>query len=300
MQLLDALHSFLVYARVEKGLSKHTIDAYTRDLKQFLHQYDENGTHDVSDLKTADIITFLIEQSQAGRSLATQARRLVSIRQFTRFLKQEGLTSDDIGQKVDAPKRQRPLPNVLSREEVERLLTSPKSQKKSDIRDKAMLEVLYACGLRVSELVTLEMASLNLERGVVRVLGKGGKIRLVPLGRFAIEALEQYLSLSRPAYIKTGVSPFVFLRAGGDKMSRQAFFKRIRLHARNAGITWDISPHKLRHSFATHLLGGGADLRSVQMMLGHADLSTTEIYTHVESSQLADFIERHHPRSTSK
>lgn len=224
------------------------------------------------------------------------ARYLSGIRQFYRWMVRERGLSDDPAALIESPRPGRGLPKALTEDEVERLLAAPDTGKPLGLRDRAMLELMYATGLRVSELVGLEQSNLNLTRGVVRVVGKGGKERLVPLGDEAHDRLQQYLAEARPALVKGAAVPEVFVTARRAGMTRQSFWYRVKAHARTAGITRPISPHGLRHSFATHLLNHGADLRVVQLLLGHSDLSTTQIYTHVAREGLKRLHERHHPR----
>jgi integrase/recombinase XerD len=237
----------------------------------------------------------LVTLSQAGLSARTQARALSSIRGFFRFLVQERRQQLDPTELLEGPRLLRKLPDVLNRDEVLRLLNAPLGVKPNRIRDRAMLHTMYAAGLRVSELVNLDLADLNLEEGFVSALGKGNKRRLVPIGEHARSALAEYLTEVRPRWAKPA-SRACFVTSRGKPMTRQSFWSLAKRYARAAGITKPISPHKLRHSFATHLLSGGADLRSVQTMLGHVDISTTQIYTHVSGDHLRKMHERYHPR----
>jgi integrase/recombinase XerD len=292
--LAGAMEAFLSSARVEKGLSAHTIAAYSFDLKDFLGfcQRRRAGWP----VTAEDLRAYLDGMREARLSARTAARRLSTLRQFFRFLLLEGRLSDDPAALLTAPKTWRSLPKYLTGEQVEALLAAPDDTARGR-RDRAMLETLYATGLRVSELVSLRLADVNLELGFVRVTGKGGKQRLVPLGSKAQEALRDYLGQARGALLQGRASPHLFVTGRGSAMTRQAFWMLLRRHGLQAGIRQKLSPHVLRHSFATHLLEGGAGLRSVQTMLGHADISTTEIYTHVMRTRLKSTVEQYHPRN---
>ena len=298
MKTDDAIELFLSWAKVERGLSENTIQAYGRDLGAFAKGLPKSGETTIDAINTSHILTHMVDLSREGMSVRSQARHLVSCRQLFRFLVREKLISKNPASEVDLPKRTKDLPTFLEVEEVEKLLAMPDEKTHRGKRDKAMIEVLYATGLRVSELVNLESDSVNLERGFIMTRGKGDKERVVPIGEQAIQSIEQYVSMARPEFLKGKTSAFLFLRRGGKPMTRQGFWKLLKEYARLADIKREISPHKLRHSFATHLLERGADLRAVQAMLGHADLSTTEIYTHVNRERLKRIYEAHHPRST--
>ncbi|MEJ5366821.1 MAG: site-specific tyrosine recombinase XerD [Bryobacteraceae bacterium] len=293
-ELARAIESFLSCARIEKGLSAHTIAAYSFDLKDFRDYCSRSKLS--WPVSAEDVRGYLDAMREARLSARTAARRLSALRQFFRFLLLEGRIGEDPTALLSAPKTWRNLPKYLTAAQVEGLLEAPEATARG-IRDKAMLETLYATGLRVSELVSLRLADVNLDLGFVRVTGKGGKQRLVPLGSKAQQALREYLGTARGALLKGRASPYVFVTARGGAMTRQAFWMLLRQHGRKAGIFQKLSPHVLRHSFATHLLEGGAGLRSVQAMLGHADISTTEIYTHVMRTRLKSIVEKHHPRS---
>jgi integrase/recombinase XerD len=292
--LAGAVEAFLSCARIEKGLSAHTIAAYSFDLKDFL---DFCARASLPWPVTAEHLRAYLDQMQQARlSPRTSARRLSTLRQFFRFLLLEGKISEDPSALLTAPKTWRTLPKYLTADQVEALLAAPDDSPRGR-RDRAMLETLYATGLRVSELVSLRLTDVNLDLGFVRVTGKGGKQRLVPLGSKAQEALRDYLSAPRPQLLKGRASPHLFVTARGAAMTRQAFWMLLRRYGRQAGIFQKLSPHVLRHSFATHLLEGGAGLRSVQAMLGHADISTTEIYTHVMRTRLRSTVDEFHPRN---
>lgn len=291
--LIDQFCNFLV---VEKGLSKKTLEAYSRDLiryRNFLAQ-QKKGTFTEQD--TALILKYLIHLRKSGLAARSRARHLVAIRGFYRFLVQEKILRHNPAKLVDLPKTRLALPDVLSREDVERLLQAPDTDKPLGVRDAAMLELLYAAGLRVSELVHVKLKDINLEAGFVRILGKGAKERIVPIGMQAKEKIEIYLKTVRPEQLKQSSSPFVFIARADRPMTRQGFWKLLRRYAVKAGLHKNITPHSLRHSFASHLLEGGADLRAVQVMLGHVDISTTQIYTHVTRDHLKQLHRKFHPR----
>jgi integrase/recombinase XerD len=294
----DDVRDFIRYMIVEQGLSANTVDSYRRDLEQYMAYISENcGIQDWNGVDRSMIAQYLFQLKDKGRSAATIARQTASIRQFHRFLLRENRTSRDPSHHIGAPKTERRLPKVLSTREVEALLYAPDTTTPAGIRDRAMLEVLYATGVRVSELVQLDLDDLHLAMGFVRCMGKGGKERLVPLGRAAIQATEQYLAEARPKLAKHKTTNAVFLNQRGERLTRQGLWKILKKLALKAGIQQEITPHTLRHSFATHLLENGADLRAVQEMLGHADISTTQIYTHVTKHRLKDIYAATHPRA---
>jgi integrase/recombinase XerD len=279
---------------MERGLSENTLSAYRSDLTGFAGWLAGAG----ASLMMADrsqILAYLGDRVRAGARPRTTARLLSSLRRFYQYLVREGRLQEDPSARIDAPKLGRALPGSLTEEEVESLLAAPDVSSAVGLRDRAMLELLYATGLRVSELVNLSLDQINPRQGVVRILGKGSKERLVPLGEEALSWLERYLREARPDLAGAG-SAALFPGRADAPLTRQAFWYLIRRHARRAGITRHLSPHTLRHAFATHLLNHGADLRVVQMLLGHSDLSTTQIYTHVARERLKDLHQRHHPR----
>jgi integrase/recombinase XerD len=290
-QLLD---QFMAHMKVEKGLSANTIVAYNRDLLGFFEFLKTRG---VTPLRVGqhDLLSFVAERrvQLAARSLA---RCLVSIRMFYRFCVTEGKITSNPARLMGIPKLYQHLPHILSRDEVEALLTQPDDQTLLGKRDKAMMEILYATGLRVTELIGLKVHNVNLEAGFIRTIGKGSKERIIPMGGKAIDALKEYLQNARPAFLRKRKSSSLFLNRRGNPMTRQGFWKILRHYALKAGIARSVTPHTLRHSFATHLLEGGADLRSVQIMLGHSDISTTQIYTHVARERLKEIHGRYHPR----
>ncbi len=285
---------FIHHLRVEKGLAKNTIESYSRDLLRYFAFLEKSR---LLPLKASQIDIMEYVSSLAGSlSIRSIARNLSSLKVFYRFLMSDGKIQTNPARLISNPKLPRRLPGVLSGEEVERLLAAPDAQATRGMRDRAMLELLYASGLRVSELVGLRVAGINLEAGWVRTLGKGSKERMVPMGSKAQQSLKEYLAYSRPSLLKKRSSSYLFVTSRAKPMSRQAFWKIIKRCTRRAGISKEISPHSLRHSFASHLLEHGADLRSVQIMLGHSDISTTQIYTHVTRERLKQIHEKYHPR----
>ncbi len=279
------------------GLSRNTLEGYRRDVSQFARWLADEGRPGLLDAGPADLHRHLAWQVTVKKASARSTARLVSaLRRFFRFAAAEGLRRDDPTADVESPKLPRSLPKSLSEAEVESLLAAPETATDTGLRDKAMLETLYASGLRVSELVGLKVQQASLEMGVVRVLGKGAKERLTPLGEEAVDWLAKYLELARPMILGAKKSDALFVTARGGPMTRQAFWGLVKRYALRAGIRGSISPHTLRHAFATHLINHGADLRVVQMLLGHADISTTQIYTHVARERLKQLHAKHHPR----
>ncbi len=283
--------------RVEKGLSPNSVDGYGRDLRRYLDDLAEQGIADWQDVRRAHLLVHLDHLLAGGIGARSQARALSAIRSLHRLLVAERVCPLDPTEDVDSPRASRKLPQLLSREEVLRLLAAPVGRTAAGLRDRAMLEVLYATGLRVTELIGLSVNDVHLETRMLLARGKGSRERIVPLGAPAAAAVQAYLDLARPRLLHGRVSKDLFVTPRGGRMTRQGFWKLLGRHARTAGIRRRISPHKLRHSFATHLLAGGADLRAVQAMLGHADISTTQIYTHVETSHVQRVYDRHHPRA---
>ncbi|MCC5858013.1 MAG: site-specific tyrosine recombinase XerD [Ectothiorhodospiraceae bacterium] len=292
---LAAVEVFLDTLWSERGLSRQTLAGYGSDLKLLARWLRARGS--VLERATREeLLAYLAERVQQGVRPRSTARMLSSFRRYYRWLVREGRLREDPTARVEAPRLGRPLPHALTETQVEALLQAPSVDEPLGLRDRAMLELMYAAGLRISELVGLELQNLNLRQGVVRTLGKGSRERLVPMGEEAQHWLERYLTAARPHLDRGGRSETVFLTARGAGMSRQAFWYRIKAHAAEAGIRQGVSPHSLRHSFATHLLNHGADLRVVQLLLGHSDLSTTQIYTHVARQRLQDLHATHHPR----
>ena len=293
----EYLDIFLAWLLVEKGLSRNTLDAYSRDICGYLGFLEKSGITELSRIKPTDVAGFIADLKSAGLSPRSRARALSAIRMFHRFLLIEHHCDTNPTSVIESPRLPGKLPATLSRDEVESLLASPVGCDAIDVRDRAMLQLLYATGLRVSELVALKISDINLSAGYLLTTGKGEKERLVPIGEAAKNALEEYLQLSSaaPGCERKG-RPHLFLSRLGERMTRQAFWNIIKKRALQAGIRSGISPHTLRHSFATHLLENGADLRSVQMMLGHADLATTQIYTHITGERLKKLHKEIHPR----
>ena len=292
----NLIDQYLNYLLVEKGLSRTTLESYSRDMVRYRQFLQDSGVHGISEEDTPLILKHLIALRNAGLGARSRARHLVSIRGFYRFMVQEKVLRQDPARPIDLPKTSLKLPDVLSVEEVSKLLSTPDPSKPLGARDAAMLELLYAAGLRVSELVNLKLHNINLESGFVRVFGKGSKERVVPIGLPAKEKIEYYLENSRNALLKNRVSAFIFVARAARPITRQGFWKLLRRYGDLAQLNKKITPHSLRHSFATHLLEGGADLRAVQVMLGHVDISTTQIYTHVTRKHLKDLHKRFHPR----
>jgi integrase/recombinase XerD len=290
------ISAFLNYLRVEKGLSQNTMVAYGRDLRKF-REFAEGRDRKLAQLSRDDIVDFLTSLYRAGLDSRSVARHLVSVRNFLRFCQVEGSIAEDPSAYVETPKFRMRLPTHLSVEEVNRLLARPNVSTPVGMRDRAMIELLYSSGLRVSELVNLRLSDLQMETACVRCIGKGNKERLVPMGRTAITAVKAYLSGSRQALVGKTASPYLFLNRFGTRIGRIGFWKKLADYGRHAGLRLKLKPHMLRHSFATHLLERGADLRSVQLMLGHADISTTQIYTHVVKDRLKEVYKQHHPRA---
>jgi integrase/recombinase XerD len=292
-QLLD---QFLHYLIVEKGLSKNTIEAYSHGLNRFLHHLREKGVQEIRDVGKLHIRGFLLALRNKNLNTKSIVRNLVAIRTFFKFLIQEGLLESNPLEEFESPKVAKRLPEILTLEEIEQILEQPNPQTPLGIRDRAMLEMLYATGMRVSELTQLPIHQVNLEAGYVLLYGKGSKERLVPLGSEAMKWVTVYLKTARGILSKGKENPSLFINRSGKGMSRQWFWKNLKDYARRAGLRKRITPHLLRHSFASHLLERGADIRSVQMMLGHADISTTQIYTHVTGERLKKVHKQYHPR----
>jgi integrase/recombinase XerD len=291
-----AIEGFINALWLERGLSQNTLAAYRSDLRHLQRWYAQRGNDPLANIDAADLQRYLGERLRSGASQRSIARFLASARAFYRYQLREGGIPSDPTRLIENPKQGRPLPKSLSEKEVERLLAAPITDSPVEYRDRSMLELLYATGLRVSELVNLSLPQLSLSQGVVRVLGKGSKERLVPMGEEALYWLQGYLSGPRLELLRGRSSDVLFPSNRGTAMTRQAFWYRIKLYAARAGIEAPLSPHTLRHAFATHLLNHGADLRVVQMLLGHSDLTTTQIYTHVARSRLKSLHEQHHPR----
>lgn len=292
----NAVRNYLSYLSVERGLSRNTVDAYERDVRDFLTFLDGSQR----DLQQADreALREYIQKLYVRLSARSVMRKVAALRSFFRFLLLDGFISHDPTETLETPKTWRSLPKYLTVDEVNQLLQQPDLGTLQGIRDRAMLEVLYATGLRVSELVRLRLSDLNFEVGFLRTLGKGAKERIVPIGDSAIEATSTYLEEAYPKYkSKNPSTPFLFLSQKGGAMTRQNFWVLVEKYGKRVGLASRLSPHVLRHSFATHLLENGADLRAVQLMLGHADISTTQIYTHVTRERLRKVYQKYHPRA---
>lgn len=291
--LANQITEFLSFCKIEKGLAENSLAAYAADLERYglyfgLHS---SGNH------TDTVHGYLNSLYRSKLSSRSIARHLATLRNFYSFLLREGQVTSDPTEHLRTPKQWKTIPKFLNLSQIDKILQAPDASEPIGIRDRAMLELLYATGLRVSELCRVAISDLNLELGVLRTTGKGNKQRVVPVGRSAVEVVRRYLETGRPRILKGRGSRYLFVTARGGAMTRQAFWKLLALHGRRAGIFRNLSPHVVRHSFATHLLEGGADLRSVQTMLGHADISTTQIYTHVMRSRLRKTLDEHHPRA---
>jgi integrase/recombinase XerD len=293
---------FLAYLEFERGLSRNTLDAYRTDLLQY-GRFLEAREESALEATPGDVSDFL-EQLAKGTddrppaSPATIHRKSACLRSFYRHLRRDGLLDTDPTATLSSPRRSRKLPQVLTRGEVEKLLSQPRGTEPAALRDRALLEVMYACGLRASEAIGLELMDVDTDEGVLRARGKGSKERVVPIGQAALRALRIYLERGRPKLVKGEPEPHLFVNFRGGHLTRQGLYKIVRRHALTAGLADRMSPHTLRHTFATHLLAGGCDLRSVQEMLGHADVSTTQLYTHLSSERLKDVYFRAHPRAS--
>ncbi|MCM8763218.1 MAG: site-specific tyrosine recombinase XerD [Candidatus Omnitrophica bacterium] len=287
---------FLNYLSVERNLAKNTIFSYKRDLHCFMDYLESLHINALSKTTKENITNFMLYQKDRGLSVNSIARRLAAIKVFYRFLVRERILSTDPTSLMESPKLWKKIPSVLSLNEIDSLLNCPNLKDKQGIRDRAILETMYATGMRVSEVTDLKLEDVNLDVGFLRCLGKGSKERIIPLGRKAIEILNKYLKESRPKLLGKKDCPYLFLNRFGKRISRQSLWKIIKKYAREAKIKTQIRPHVLRHSFATHLLERGADLRSVQEMLGHADISTTQIYTHINKDRLKTIHKTYHPR----
>lgn len=295
----DALDDYLQFLRVERQLAANTLLSYERDLKSYVQYLKEVEQMDsLRNVERIHILNHLSHLKETTMSSRTVARHISSIRSFHQFLIRERIVDKDPTVHLEMPQMDKKLPNVLSIEEIEALIEAPDTSKANGKRDQAMLELLYASGMRVSECINLDMEDVNLTMGFVRCFGKGGKERIIPLGKSALSSCKGYLSGARNDLSKTGVTTdALFINQRGKRLTRQGFWKLLKQHAQKAGIQKELTPHTLRHSFATHLIENGADLRAVQEMLGHADISTTQIYTHVSKTRLKDVYSQFHPRA---
>jgi len=291
------LDSFLTYLAVERGLSENTLESYGRDVKKFIAYLEEIKITSIEDVKYSHIAEYINRFNAKGFNATSIVRGIVAVKQFFKYLLLEKLITEDPTSQIKTPKMKKSIPGVISLDDVEAVLGAPDESKPEGLRDRAMIEVLYATGIRVTELISLKLNDVNFDLGFVIVYGKGSKERMVPIGEKAREKLLLYLEHGRPAILKSKEAKALFVTKRGGGMTRQGFWKLIKNYALKSGITKKVSPHTLRHSFATHLLERGADLRTIQIMLGHSDISTTQIYTHVESERLKEIHKKYHPRS---
>ncbi len=292
----DQIDRYLTWLLVEKGLSKNTLESYSNDLQRYLHFLKKENITDIINADASVILKHLLSLKDSGLGSSSRARHLVTLRGFYRFLVQEKDIKQDYTKILDLPKKSIKLPDVLCVDDVKLLLNTPKTDKPAGARDAAMLELIYAAGLRVSELVNLKLNDINLEACFVRVMGKGSKERVVPIGSYAKGKIESYIKTARTTLLKNNISSYMFVARAGKPLTRQGFWKLLKRYADKTGIKKNITPHTLRHSFASHLLEGGANLRAVQVMLGHVDISTTQIYTHVAREHLKKMHKKYHPR----
>ncbi|WP_057745056.1 site-specific tyrosine recombinase XerD [Liquorilactobacillus capillatus] len=293
----NLIEDYLHYLTVERGLAKNTVMSYRNDLLQFVLFLKKRKLNSFDVVDRQLIIAFMQQETTKEKATSSITRSVTSLRKFFQFLVEEEKIKKDPMQLIDAPKRKEHLPEVLSTKEVEKLLASPDTGQKLGLRNRAILEVMYATGLRVSEVVNLKLSDLHLSMGLIQTMGKGSKERLVPIGDQAIKWAEQYLQQARPKLLGQKRSPYLFLNNHGHKLTRQGIWKNLKAEVLKTGITKKVTPHTLRHSFATHILENGADLRVVQELLGHADIATTQIYTHLSKKRLTDIYEQYHPRA---
>lgn len=295
----EPLEEYLVHLKIERDLADNSVESYKRDIQQYIHFLEEQKIFDWDKIDRYDIVLFLQQLKENGKSDNSIIRMTSSLRQYHQFIRQEKITQNDPMQYVETPKKAEVLPKVLSLKEVERLLNTPDIETFIGLRDRAILEVMYAAGLRISELVHLRMDELHLTMGFIQTVGKGNKERIIPIGQEATKWLNEYLETSWPIFENKAAeeSPFVFLNARGKGLTRQGVWKNLKQIVQKAGIRQNVTPHMLRHSFATHLLENGADLRIVQELLGHSDISTTQIYTHITKARMKNVYEQYHPRA---
>ena len=303
-RLTDLLLDFLAYLELERGLSRNTLEAYRNDLQQYGEFLQRRGLDPLA-VVPVDLASFVSEladgrEDRPAVAPATLQRKIACLRSFYRHLRRDGILDHDPTSELRAPRSRQRLPKVLSRDEVGRLLQQPRGSSPGAVRDRALLETMYACGLRASEAIGLEVSDVDLEAGILRARGKGSKERIVPIGTKAVESLNEYLDKARPRLIGDRDQPRLFVNLRGGGLSRQGLYKIVQGHARSAGLDGRMSPHTLRHTFATHLLAGGCDLRSLQEMLGHADIGTTQVYTHLSAERLRDVYFDAHPRAQIK
>ena len=295
--LEQAVDDYIVFLTVEKGASQNTIEAYSNDVRKLTQYLSDEKINNWREVDSYTIRGYLAFMQAEQITNTTRARNVAALKSFFRFLYVEKYTENNLGELLDVPRKEKVLPKYLTMEEVERLLEAPNITTPNGCRDKAMLELLYASGLRVSVLITLRLNDISFEMAYVRCFGKGSKERIIPLGSYALDALAHYIEVCRPKVANNWQTDTLFLNKNGKGLTRQGFWKLIKKYGREAAITADITPHVLRHSFATHLLSGGADLRAIQEMLGHADIATTQIYTHLLGEQMLDVYNAAHPRA---
>lgn len=295
----EALEEYLIFLKIERGLSKNSIESYQRDLTQYIAYLNQEKITSWNQVDRYIILNFLEHQKNGLKSDNSLIRMISSLRRFHQFLKQENITSEDPMLYIQTPKKAQTLPKVVSTKQIDILLSIPDVSNKIGIRDRAILEVMYATGIRISELVNLKLEELHLSMNLIQTIGKGDKERILPIGEQGVKWVEYYLEYSRPKLeMKSAqTSPYVFLNLRGTQLSRQGVWKKIKKLVQQAGITQNVTPHTLRHSFATHLLENGADLRVVQELLGHSDISTTQIYTHITKHRLKEVYDTYHPRA---
>lgn len=296
---VEPFDEYLVHLKIERDLADNSVASYRRDLQKYIDFLEAEKVFMWDEIDRYNIVLFLQRMREEGKSESSIIRMTSSLRQFHQFLRQEKITENDPMQYVETPKKAEVLPKVLSMKEVERLLETPDVETEIGLRDRAILEVMYATGLRISELVHLEMDELHLTMGFIQTVGKGNKERILPIGGEAITWLNEYLADGRPIFESRALeeSPYVFLNARGKGLTRQGVWKNLKKIVQQAGIKQNVSPHMLRHSFATHLLENGADLRIVQELLGHSDISTTQIYIHITKARMKDVYDQYHPRA---
>jgi integrase/recombinase XerD len=293
----ELLKSFLDFLLVERGLSKNTIISYQRDLKSYITYLKLQKIDDFNETTRTIIVSYLLLMQRNGKASSSISRACAAIKSFYHFLVLERKIQSDPTLNIETPKLEHRLPRVLTIEEVEALLNQPDTSKSIGLRDKAMLELLYASGMRVSELISINIEDINMDLGFLKCVGKGSKERILPVGSIALDCLKKYINEARNDLIKNNDTKKLFVNNQGKKLTRQGFWKILRKYSARAGINKHITPHTLRHSFATHLLENGADLRAVQEMLGHADISTTQIYTHLTKSRIKEVYDKAHPRA---
>ncbi|MGI6097873.1 MAG: site-specific tyrosine recombinase XerD [Dethiobacteria bacterium] len=291
------LKDFIYYLSAEKGLAKNTLDSYQRDLRTYLRFLRGRGINMLQTTSRSEIVSYLLFLRQKGLAPSTVSRNLASLRSFYQYLVQERILAENPAAEMESPKLGKKLPRVLTAKEIELLLLQPDTTNIVGVRDKAMLEVLYASGIRVSELVSLNVQDLNTQVGILRCRGKGGKERIVPIGSMAVRSVQHYLDHCRSKIVKNKEEKALFVNQHGRRLTRQGFWKILKKYVQKAKIKGEITPHTIRHSFATHLLENGADLRSVQEMLGHADISTTQIYTQITRRKIKEVYDQAHPRA---